>query len=149
MKPDETLDQLLQSRPIQADPSFADQTLERIRREADAPSSADAPGARSPGVFKPWAMGLAAALVVLVGLAFLLLDENGNPPTPEDLAPTTPPPAIAFEPAPTREAPAASEALTNLSEDEFYALEDSLAELDVLMEEDNLAVLTLLSSDLI
>ncbi len=149
MKPDDTLDRLLESHPVQASPSFTEDTLERIRRETQSPVDGGSATAPPTLRFKPWMIGLAAAVLVLFGLSFLLIRNPEANPAPDSTGPSALSPAIAFEPPPSREAPAASAALDDLSEAEFYALEDSLAELDVLLEENNLTILNLLASDLI
>ena len=150
MKPDEKIDALLQSQPIRVDAKFTEDTLRKIRA-IDSPEDPDQESSgRTPqrGRIGPslWISGIAAGFLLLLGIIFLsTFPFSSAPESPEMDAPR-----IALDPSAQPKAPAASTAppLKELSEAEFYALENTLSDLDILLEADNLEFLYLLSADL-
>lgn len=147
MTPDEKLDALLESQPIQVDARFTEETLRSIRKQSSRDATqarAETPNAQSwktRPIF--WLSTVAAGLLVLIGGTLL------NPFSSSE-SPALDVPKIALERPSEPKAPAASMAptLEALSEAEFYALEDTLSDLDILLEEDNLQLLYLLTADL-
>lgn len=145
MKPEDPLDLLFKSQPIEVDTDFTRATMERIR------AAGAAPGAESPSrrARYAWFIGsglVAATVAVLLGLGFLLSNSPTHPPAGEDIAAGSSELAMEAHPAPR--APASSSSAPEFSTEELYTLAQSMEGLDVLMEEDNLTVLTLLASDL-
>ncbi len=144
MNPDDKLDQLLSSQPIQPDAAFKDRVLtEILKTDLDAPDADPEPEAAPlpsrkvisfPTVIG--GLGLAAAAALTVGI-FL------KTPSSVPVDSTTLENPTLTQTQPLEDTPLMAKA--ELTEDELLALEDTLQDLEILFEEDNLEVLALLS----
>lgn len=150
MKPDEKIDALLQTRPIHVDSQFTEDTLRKIREvnsSEDSDEDFTNPIFQREGISRAfWIAGMAAGFLILLSIAFL----SSSPFSSPSESPGLDVPKIALDPSAQPKAPATSIAppLEELSEAEFYALESTLSEVDILLEADNLEFLYLLSADL-
>jgi len=145
---DQQLDALLRAQPVKPPADFLDNTMARILETGqDAPQAAPAPGRsrRNVVAFILPGLGLAAAAIILI--SFFLNTPGGTSPearpTPRESAETG---AVALS---VPSDPAASETglspTETVSVDELLLMEESLHDLEFLLEEENLDVLLLLA----